>query len=512
MARSSTREETASGSAVARRRLIQTLAIAPLTGVAALGTRPAVADGRSPAAAPDFDWDNGDVFFEFLYPTINPVIRRLVSPRGMDAPQVLRTTTLLTTSWFDAIAPYHPTAVGIYSRLGRRPSSERATKRHRNIAIMYASYRILNVTLAQNADGWRKMMTSAGLDPDDDRENRTSPSGIGNLAAKGVLNAKRHDGMNQLGDKGGQKYNRQPYMDYTGYEPANTAYELRDPSRWQPAILTKGTGIFTVQQASVPQWGRTKPYSFTDPKEFIVPPPKNSDYRNKAAYRRQVDEILAASAGLTEEQKLMAEFFNDKFKSIGYAAISEAHNRKLGLDEYVHISAATDIAAYDTGIVVWLNKYKYDAMRPFTAVRHVYGGQRVTAWGGPGKGKVKDLPAEDWLSYLEVGDFPEYPSGSTTIYGAVAQLGRRFFGSEEINLSWTFAKGSTDFEPGITPTADRTVRWTSWSQFAREGGLSRLWGGVHFMSAIEVGWKVGPRLGDRVYEFIRDHVEGRPTP
>jgi hypothetical protein len=40
--------------------------------------------------------------------------------------------------------------------------------------------------------------------------------------------------MNQLGDEGGVLCNRQPYADYTGYDPVNTAYDLRDPSRWQP--------------------------------------------------------------------------------------------------------------------------------------------------------------------------------------------------------------------------------------------------------------------------------------
>ena len=31
----------------------------------------------------------------------------------------------------------------------------------------------------------------------------------------------------QLGDENGRTYNRQPYMDYTGYEPVNTAYEVK---------------------------------------------------------------------------------------------------------------------------------------------------------------------------------------------------------------------------------------------------------------------------------------------
>ena len=81
------------------------------------------------------------------------------------------------------------------------------------------------------------MLISAGLDPDDTTENTSTAVGIGNLAGKAVVANRERDGMNQLGDEGGRKYNRLPYADYTGYEPVNTAYDLRDPSRWQPRVL-----------------------------------------------------------------------------------------------------------------------------------------------------------------------------------------------------------------------------------------------------------------------------------
>ena len=86
------------------------------------------------------------------------------------------------------------------------------------------------------------MLTSVGLDPDDASEDKTTPIGIGNLAGKAVVAFREHDGMNQLGDHGGRMYNLQPYADYTGFEPVNTAYDLRDPSKWQPRILPSGNG------------------------------------------------------------------------------------------------------------------------------------------------------------------------------------------------------------------------------------------------------------------------------
>ena len=113
----------------------------------------------------------------------------------------LRITTLITNSWFDAVAPDHPTAVGVYSRLGRGPASERATSSNMNVAVIYASYHVLNSLLPAHNAEWRAMGTSVGLNPDDGQET-TSAVGIGNLAGKAVVAAREHDGMNQLGDEG----------------------------------------------------------------------------------------------------------------------------------------------------------------------------------------------------------------------------------------------------------------------------------------------------------------------
>ena len=91
---------------------------------------------------------------------------------------------------------------------------------------------------------WRAMMKSVGLDPDDDRMDQTTAVGIGNFAAAAVLAARLHDGMNQLGDEGGRRYQLHPYNDYTGYQPVNSPFELRDPSRWQPNVVTGDLASF----------------------------------------------------------------------------------------------------------------------------------------------------------------------------------------------------------------------------------------------------------------------------
>lgn len=75
-----------------------------------------------------FDFDHGQAPLEVVVPTVLPTLLQ-VYPGASDASLVLRATAMVSNSWFDAIAPYHPTAVGVYSRLERRPPAEGVTNR-----------------------------------------------------------------------------------------------------------------------------------------------------------------------------------------------------------------------------------------------------------------------------------------------------------------------------------------------------------------------------------------------
>lgn len=462
-----------------------------------------------PAAAA-FDFDNGNALFEVVGPFLVPAIFSSVSSNGNDASLVLRVTTLMSNAWFDAIAPYHETAVGVYSRLGRRPASERATNRNKNIALLYASYRMLNSLLPQHAADWKAMLTSVGLDSNDASTDNNTPVGIGNNAGNAVVRAREHDGMNQLGDEGGRKYNRQPYADYTGYAPVNSAYELTDPSRWQPAIVALGNGAFRIQQFVTPQYGVTTPYSYDNPNKFKAPTPSKSN-PNNPDYKKQADEVLAASAALTDYQKMTAELFDNKLLGLGQSIGFVTQTRGLTLDQFVQYDLTTGIAAFDAGIATWKEKARHDAVRPFSAIRYLYGDRPVTAWGGPGKGTVSDIKGNEWRSYLNTADHPEYPSGSACLCAAHAQASRRFLGTDALGWSVPFAKGSSGIEPGITPATDIVVGpFNTWSDFEQQCGFSRFWGGVHFMSSILEGETMCRPIGDLAYEFVQKYIQGRP--
>jgi hypothetical protein len=457
-----------------------------------------------------FDADTGNAPIDVVIPYVIPVIYGSVSSGANDATLVLRITALLTTAWFDAIAPFNPPAVGIYSKLGHQPASF-ATTASKNTAILYASFRVLNSLLPQHASNWRGMLQSVDLDPDNDQQDTSTAIGVGNLAGYGVVGAREHDGMNQLGDAGGRTYNRQPYSDYTGYEPVNTAYKLKDASKWQPQMVTAGNGIFRIQQFVTPQMRMTVPYSFQDPTQFKATPPVASNPKHPG-YKQQVDEVLAASAALTDYQKMSAELFDDKLRGLGFSALFASLSQNLSLDEFVHYDFLTNAAAFDTATAVWNEKHRFDAVRPFSAIRHVYGNNPVTAWGGPGRGTVSDLPAREWRGYLNTADHPEYPSGSAAFCSAHAEASRLFFGSDDFGWSVPAPAGTSNIEPGITPATDITLGpWDTWTAFEHECGLSRLWGGVHFMPSIQAGRGIGKSIGARAYEFLQKHLDGTAT-
>lgn len=459
-----------------------------------------------------FDMDTGNAPVEVIIPAAIPFILSDLSPTGSDVTLVIRVTTEVTNAWFDASAPYRPSAQGVYSTLGRRPTSESNTNANINIACLYASYHVLNSLLPKRNEEWRDMLTSVNLDPNDASEDTMTPIGIGNVAGKAIVDFREHDGMNQLGDHGGRLYNLEPYADYTGFEPVNTAYELRDPSKWQPRVLPTGNGTFHVQQFVTPQYRKVTPYSFHNPNRFHTPRPVASNPKGRHGrqlYQQQADEVLEASANLTDYQKMKAELFNNKIRGLGFSVLFAAQSHNLDLLDFITLDFMTNVAAFDAGIVSWNEKTKWNSVRPFSAIRYLYGDRPVTAWGGPGQGTVVDLPANEWKEYLNLPDHPEYPSVSTAMCEAQAQAARRFFGSDDLNWSVPAPKGSSTVEPGITPAEDITLGpWATWTDFADDCGLSRLWGGLHFRAAIEASRVFGPQVGELAYQFVQRHIDG----
>ncbi|MCY4147485.1 MAG: vanadium-dependent haloperoxidase [Chloroflexi bacterium] len=445
---------------------------------------------------PPFDLDTGDPLREALIPRLIPVLLAEVSPSLGDATLVNRVNSLTILAMMDALAPYHPTAVGAYTRLERQPEAAR-TQRNMNIASLHAAYHSLVGVVPSSEPVWREMLVAAGLDPDDASLDPNTPQGIGNLAGLGAVAGRLNDGYNQLGN----------YADTTGYAPVNSPTELSDPSRWQPDIVRRGIGIYTAQQFVTPQVANVEPFADFDPRAIRVPAPADSDPANAAAYKAQADEVLAISANLTDEQKMLAEIFDNKVRAFGASFQVVSRSLGLSISENIIADFLVMLAIHDATIPIWQEKWRWDAVRPFSAIRHLYGDEPVTAWGGPGMGTM-EMPASQWQSYLQEADHPEYPSASACLCEAQAQAMRRYTGTDELNWVIDFPAGSSRIEPGITPAQDMQVTIATWSEFADACGKSRVWAGVHFFPAVEASAAVCSVIGDATYDYFASLIDG----
>ncbi len=463
----------------------------------------------------DFVTANG--LWSVVVPNVGPWIWSEVSPPphvGGDASLVHFIVTHLMTGGFDAMAPYHETAVGMYSRFERRPEAETINNLYANEALLYTISRLLMSIAPHRADQWRAMLSAHGFDPDDESgmdqdcfdNNATTPAAIGNLAAKCVIDGRRNDGFNAAGG----------FADTTGYVPVNSPYELNDPSRWQPRMKKERYGNYGPQHFVTPQWANVQPYGDFDPRSIRFPAPEASNHENMEAYRAQADEILEMSANLTDEQKLLAEFFDNKTRD---AIFLPWIKNKHSVVEHVQLEFLVHMAAWDAGIVAWQEKARYDSVRPVTAIRYLYGDETVEAWGGPGRGTV-EMPGSQFQSYLLSGDHPEYPSATTIFCAAYAEAARNYAGSDEIPTDFMgghaygqmMPPGSTNMERGITPAEPIMVQFDSWTDYTNQCGESRLWAGVHFRDAVETSLEIGTQIGASAWEYYSSLMDGSAEP
>ena len=210
---------------------------------------------------------------------------------------VARALAIVHTCIYDAWAAYDQKAVG--TRLGgalRRPSSEHADE-NKEKAISFAAYRALIDLFPTQKDVFDSLMQELGYDPLDTSEDTNTPTGIGNVVSKEVINFRHSDGSNQLGD-----LNPGAYSDYTNYQAANTPEKIKDPNKWQPLLGANGQ----AQKYLTPHWGEIIPFAIIISDELRPLHPLSYPM---PGYTKQAKEVVRISAHLTDKKKAIAEYW-----------------------------------------------------------------------------------------------------------------------------------------------------------------------------------------------------------
>ncbi len=459
----------------------------------------------------------------------NEALLQGVRESKLGPPMVARALAVAHTCAYDAWAAYDRVAVG--TRLGgtlRRPARER---RYGNKveAVSQAAYRAaVDLFPGSKESVFDPMMAGLGLDPANDSRDASAPAGVGNLAADAVLAFRHRDGANQLGDEPGGRPGV-PYSEYTGYTPANDAMDTRSPldsatvhdvNRWQPLTYLDGSGTLVTPSFAGAQWQHVRP--FATPSADQLRSPTGPARYGSPDFVAQALELLDLSARLTDGQKVIAEYWADGPRSElppGHWNLfaqrillrDRTGSSEHELDRAVKLFFALTTAIFDAGCCAWDNKLAFDSVRPITAIRWLFRGTTVTAWGGPGKGTQR-IPGEEWFPYQPTSfptpPFAEYSSGHSNFSAAGAEILRLFTGSDRFGGSVTVSRGSSRVEPGLVPARDLTLTWATFSDAAAQAGISRRYGGIHFTQGDLDARATGRAAARRCWHVARTYFAG----
>jgi PAP2 superfamily len=447
----------------------------------------------------------------------------------LGAPVVARALAVVHTCMYDAWAAYDERAIGTQLRDAlRRPASER-TLINKQQAISYAAYRALVDVLPVDTNSvYVPLMKQLGYDPTDESTDTETPTGIGNVACGAVLEFRHHDKSNQFGDLA-----QGAYSDWSGYEPVNTPSPVPvrtnltgpnpvDPNRWQPLTYVNSTGDMVAQRFVGAQWCFVTPFALSsgDELRWLVQLLGPAKYGAKE-YQGQAEELVEISAGLTDRQKMIAEYWSDGPNSEQppghwalFAQFVSARDQHT-LDDDVKMFFALSNAIFDAGIAAWDAKRTYDSVRPVTAIALLNQGKTIRSWGGPGKGTV-EMDGACWIPYqaatFPTPPFPDYVSGHSTYSAAGARILALWTGSDRFGNSVTLPAGSSKIEPGITPAKGLELKWETFTDAANEAGMSRRYGGIHFRGVDLAGRLLGRFVAMEAWQKAQSYFDGTTAP
>jgi hypothetical protein len=444
-------------------------------------------------------------------------------------PMVARALAVGHTCIHDAWAAYDQKALG--TRFGgslRRPPMERTVSNIRQ-AISFAAYRAaVDLFPASRSSVFDPLIRSLGYDAADLSTDTSTPTGIGNIAARSALDFAHRDGANQLGDMPGG-IPGVPYSDYTGYTPANAPMDIRftfdpttvhDPNSWQPLRYVDGNGNLVTPGFVGAQWQHVTTFALGP---GSLRSPTGPATFGSSEYSAQARALLDISAGLTDEQKMIAEYWADGPRSelppghwnlfAQFVSRRDHHgDREHGIERDAKLFFALTNAISDAGCCAWDNKRAFNSVRPITAIRTLFRGTPVRAWAGPYQG-TSMIDGASWFPYqptiFPTPPFPEYSSGHSNFSAAGAEILRLFTRSDRFGDSVTIPAGSSRVEPGAVPASDLTLSWATFSDAANEAGLSRRYGGIHFEQG-DLDARITGRLAARsAWERSLQYSEGR---
>lgn len=251
------------------------------------------------------------------------------------------------------------------------------------------------------------------------------------------------------------------------------------PGVWLPTAPAPPIGTYL---------GLMRPFSLPSADTFRPGGPPTLDSKQWAKEYNEVKEIgSSTSTTRTAEQTVAARFWAE-------APVQQAHGgfRKFVLDHQLDVVQAARFMAmvsvtFADGLIACFDaKYHDPFWRPITAIR-----------AGDTDGNDATVGDPAWSPLLPVTpNHPEYPSAHSCLTPAAGRVIARFLGTHQIDFTI----------PSLTGLGDRF--YATPGDLTYDVANARIWGGIHFRSAVEDGARIAKRTADHVlaHHFHRSNA------
>lgn len=250
------------------------------------------------------------------------------------------------------------------------------------------------------------------------------------------------------------------------FNPSNAGFVPKVfPGAWVPTPPAFANGVN-------PYIGTARTFMASN-KSILAPPPLAYSEDPNSDFYKMVKQVYDVSLTLTTDQKNTALYWIDQGNGTGYTPpghdmfiITEAIEQSgASLLTAAEVYAKTAIAEHDATITCFRSKYEYSLIRPVSY--------------------IQKLIDPNWLPFITTPPHPEYPAAHAYITGAVMEAASKVLGD---NVSVT--DHAYDFR-GWAPRTFSTL-----FAAAENAGISRLYGGIHYLNSINEGLVLGKELGD----------------
>lgn len=228
-----------------------------------------------------------------------------------------------------------------------------------------------------------------------------------------------------------------------------------------------------------PYWSQIRPFVMDSAAQFLIPQstPYNED--TSSAFGHLALEVYNTVNARTNEQNDIVLWWRDgtgaQTPAGHWMAILQyiIHQKNYKLGKAAELYALLGITEADAFISCWTSKYRYNLLRPETYIRDFISSSWTT-------GQNTDITPT----------FPEYPSGHSVASGAAATV-------------LTNALGMVAFTDSCNTWLGYMPRsFVSFSDAAQEAAISRIYGGIHYMEAINNGVTQGNQIGNYISSKI----------